>query len=211
MSIRLRPVLALALCAGLVGGLGLTSASAAPKPVCNLVTDPKGDAGGPTGANNDAAMDIVSADIATNAKKVTAVIRVQKLAATSTNYPQGLSWRLNFSVGDAKYFISAISDRDGVVGQSGYTDPTSGQGTIAGAAIATLDEKKNEVRITSSSTAFAGQINLKVGTVISELGAVTGAIAQVPGVGNLRYPTLDTTTGGEDYKGGTASCVVVGK
>ena len=207
-TFRLRPLLALTLCAGLAGATGLGTASAA-APVCNLITDAKGDATGPTTANNDPALDITSSDIASDGKKVTVVIRVAKLAKSSPNYPYGISWRMNFTAGDVKYFLSSISDRSGVVGQSGYTDETGGH--IAGAAIATLDEAKNEVRISSSVLGFAGKGNLKPGTVFSELNSVTGAIAQVPNVGNLRYPTLDTAAGSTDYKGGVKSCVKPGK
>lgn len=209
MKLTARPVIAIALAAGLGFG-GLSAAQAAPR-VCNLVTDVKGDAGGPTTANNDAAADIVSSDLATDKKKITAVIRVQKLATSSTNYPYGLSWRLNFTVAGEKYFMSAISDRNGVVGQTGYTDPATGQGTIAGGATAVLDLAKSEVRITSMVSGFATRANIKPGTMVDEINSVTGAIAQVPGVGNLRYPTLDTATGTTPYKAATASCVKPGK
>lgn len=216
MSIRLRPVLALALCAGLVGGLGLTSASAALKPVCNLLTDAKGDATGGTGAANDPVMDIISADVASNAKKITAVLRVQKLAATSVNYPLGISWRVSFTIADTNYTMSALSDRSGVASQTSYSDPTTGQGTIARApTTAVLDTAKNEVRITASVVAFGDRVNVKPGTAVTALSATTVGIFQLPVNpvvnGNLRYATADTATGGSDYKAGTASCVVVGK
>lgn len=211
MKLTARPVIALVLCAGLAGATGLTAASAAPKPVCNLVTDAKGDAGGPSGQNNDPVADIITSDVGTDAKRITAVVRVQKLAASSANYPYGLSWRLNFTIADTTYFMSAISDRSGVVGQTGFTDPATGQGTISGAATAKLDLAKNEVRITSNVTNFANRVNIKPGTALTALNSVTGAIAQVQGVGNLRYPTLDTAQGTTDYKAATRSCVPVGK
>ncbi len=215
MKLTARPVIALALCAGLAGVTGLTSASAAPKPVCNLVTDVKGDAKGPTAAVNEPALDILSADVASNAKKITGVIRVLKLAETTANYPLGITWRVNFTIGDTSYGMYAISDRSGVVGQTSFTDPTTGSGTIAQTATtAVLDMVKNEVRISTSTTAFAGRVNVKPGTKLEALDAVTGGIFQfaTPAVsGNLRYASVDDTTGGSDYTAGTASCVTPGK
>ena len=216
MSVRFRPLIALALCAGLAGGLGLTSASAAAKPVCNLLTDPKGDATGDAGAANDPVMDIISADVASNAKKITAVLRVQKLAATSVNYPLGISWRVNFVIGDTTYTMSAISDRSGLAAQTSYADPTTKQGTIARApTTVVLDTAKSEVRITASAVAFGDRVNVKPGTLVTGLGALTVGIFQLPTNpvvnGNLSYTTADTATGGKDCLAGTASCVVVGK
>ena len=55
-------------------------------PVCNLVTDPAGDApfdptsAGAPGAPNDPNGDILSADLASDGKFVTAVIRVKSVA-----------------------------------------------------------------------------------------------------------------------------------
>ncbi len=207
-----RPLFALALCAALAGVTGLTSASAAPKPVCNLVTDAKGDAKGPTAVANDSVLDIISADVGSTAKKLTAVIRVDKLAETTASYPLGITWRVNLTIGDTTYGIAAISDRSGVIGQTSYTDPATGQGNIDGSATAVLDLKANEVRITSPAVGFAGRVNVKAGTEITGINALTGAIFQAPnGVVNLRYATVDTATGGSDYKAGTPTCVPVGR
>ena len=214
MSIRLRPVLALALCAGLAGATGLGTASAAAQS-CNLVTDDKGDAKGAAGAVSDPVVDILSADVASNAKKITAVIRVEKLAATSANYSLGITWRANFTIGDTTYAMSAISDRSGVVGQTSYSDPATGQGTIAGSAVAVLDMAKNEVRITSSTVGFADRVNIKPGTAVTDLNVLTGGIFQSPKNPvvnfNLRYASADTATGGKTYKAANPSCVAVGK
>lgn len=207
-----RLALATAVCASLAVPvtIGLSSASAA-APACNLVTDAKGDAKGPSGANNDPVLDIVSGDVATNAKKITGVIRVDKLNESSANYPYGITWRLDFAIDDTRYFMSAISDRNGLIAQTGYTDPVSGSGTIAGAATVVLDKRQNEVRITSSAQNFANRVNIKPGMKLSEPAARTGAILSVPRIGNLRYPTVDTTDPGATYKAGSASCVAVGK
>jgi hypothetical protein len=66
-----RPVVAVATLACLAGGV---TANAATKPVCNLVVDDKGDGAGVL-ADSDG-LDILSADIASDSKKITAVIRL---------------------------------------------------------------------------------------------------------------------------------------
>src|SRR5262245_27463636 len=65
-----------------------------PKPVCNLVTDPAGDASllaGASGQGYDASLDIISADVASDGKTITAVVRVKTLAkpANDTAAPLG--------------------------------------------------------------------------------------------------------------------------
>lgn len=209
---NVRRTLATAACVSLAVPVGLSLPNAAAAaPACNVVTDAKGDAKGPSGANNDPVLDIVSGDVATNAKKITGVVRVDKLNESSANYPYGLTWRIDFTIDDTTYFMSAISDRNGLLAQTGYTDPVSGSGTIAGAATVVLDKSKNEVRITSSVQNFANRVNIKPGMKLTAPAARTGAILSIPSVGNLRYPTVDTTDPGTTYQAGSASCVPVGK
>jgi hypothetical protein len=69
-----------------------------PKPVCNLVTDPKGNEGPSQNGQGwaDPALDIVSADIASDAKNVTAAIRVAKLTIPDSQAPAGIFYRFEF-------------------------------------------------------------------------------------------------------------------
>ena len=55
----------------------------APKPVCNLVVDKAGDASVLGPDPSDASLDILSADVASHAKYLTAVLRIRNLAASS--------------------------------------------------------------------------------------------------------------------------------
>lgn len=173
------------------------------KPVCNLLIDPKGDADSALlGANQDQAMDILSADVATGATKITAVIRVAKLANPDTLSPSGIFYEFSFTgsnsqVGEVMY---VQVDPTGVVWQGG-----DGTGV--------LDFKKSEVRITLPLSYFG-----------------TGSAALVPGpplhnfiayadVDNDVKPVPTTLTALGDsagpsktsYAPGTPSCVVVGK
>ena len=174
-----------------------------PKPVCNLLTDPQGDADAAVlGSNEDQAMDIVSADVATNATQITAVIRVVKLTNPDSMSPTGNWYEFTFTGSSNQ------------IGEQMYVQvgPT---GTIweDGAGTGVLDYKKNEIRITLPLSYFG-----------------TGAQAIVPGppfhnfaahsdVNNGVKP-LPTTTealgdnagpGKASYVAGTPSCVTVGK
>lgn len=174
-----------------------------PKPVCNLVTDPKGDAdSGELGSNEDQAMDILSADIATNATQITAVIRVVKLPTTDTMSPSGLFYEFSFtgSANQTGHPMYVQIEPTGTVWQDG-----NGTGV--------LDYKKNEIHITLPLSYFG-----------------TGAAAVVPGpplhnftvyadVANPAKPLPTTLSVLGDAAGpaqtayvpGTPSCVTVGK
>jgi hypothetical protein len=179
-----------------------TKAKAKPKPVCNLVTDAKGDAeDGQLGSNEDPSLDIVSADVATNSKQITAVIRVAKLAN-----PDSLSLLGN-------YYSFGFTGSSLQVGQTMYVqiEPT-GVVWQGGAGTGVLDTVHNEIRMTLPLSYFG-----------------TGAAAVVPGpplhgfiaTADWENPaepvpsTLaiwgDTAQSNTTYVPGTPSCVAVGK
>jgi hypothetical protein len=200
--------------AGTLVGAGISQAAVKakpkPKPVCNIVSDVKGDADIAGGVGQDDSLDIVSADLASDKQTVTAVVRVVKASAVSAIYKYGSTWRVNFTVNGVALSISAVSDRSGVVGQYTYTDATGGH-IIASDGVVTIDQSTNEVRISVPTSAFGEHANLKPGTLVEKISATTGAIANTP-AGNLRFPTVDVsdTTDGT-YKTGNASCVKPGK
>lgn len=201
----------LATCAALAGSLLVVGTShAAAKPVCNIVNDVKGDADVANGIGQDDALDILSADVATNKKSLTAAIRVVKASPKSAYYQYGVTWRLNFTVADVPLSISAVSDRNGVIGQYTYTDTTGGH-IIASDAVVAIDTTANEVRISVPISAYGDHADLKPGTKISAISATTGAIANTP-AGNLRFPTIDSSdTKDGAYTAGAKSCVTPGK
>ena len=215
-----RPLLALLVAAAALAGTGV--ATAAPKPVCNLVTDPAGDSAVlPGGAVKDDALDITSIDIATNKKQLTGVIRVKKLAARPASAPGGSLWQVNFTANEVEFNLSAHSLASGeVVYTSSYQTTASGS-LYAGGTTGVVDLAKNEIRITAPLSLFAAQANIKPGkTVLSALGGSTGAEFVVPDTPNRLFgsPVLtyapfaaDEATGGKDYQASTASCVPVGK
>ena len=202
MKLTARPALTLALVAGLSGFGGLSAAQAAP-PVCNLITDPAGDATGPTQT-----LDVVSGDIASDKKRITAVIRMANLAETDPTSPTGLSWGLEFNAAgtDLPYFILAQRDTRGAVGYSfGSVDGNSL--TVLGGGTGVIDIAKKEVRIHVKAT----DLRIKPGTELTNLLAQGRRFIGAPGLGlYLGTDSSDPLTS-KPYVMGAPSCVKPGK
>lgn len=202
MSVRLRPVLAAAVCAALAAGTGI--AAAAPKPVCNLITDPAGDSTGPTQT-----LDVVSGDLASSAKTITAVIRVVNLAETDATSPTGTSWSIRFNAAGAElpYYILAQKPARGPAGFS-FGQVSGSTLTTLGGATGIIDVAKKEVRIHVKAT----DLRLKPGTQITDLLAQGRRFIGDPAVGGL-YLNADSSdaTTSKPYAMGAASCVKPGK
>ncbi|MCA1824638.1 MAG: hypothetical protein ABR520_06935 [Mycobacteriales bacterium] len=221
---RLRAGLLAAILA--VAGLGGAAAQAA-APKCNLIQDATNDTflaryqdtAGVYGPQEDA-LDIVSGDIATDAKTITGVLRVVKLAKTVASAPAGTVYRLQFSIpgladGTTLFLAASIE---------GGTEKFLA-GTVTSAVAASVSTKladgtgvfdlaKNEVRIHAPMAAFAAQGDgLKPGTVIN-LGfdqTTSRFVANNPATGGPVSPFSDVTVPETVYKAGTPSCVKVGK
>lgn len=180
-----------------------------PKPVCNLVTDPKGNEGPNNGQPYaDPALDIVSADIATDAKNVTAAFRVAKLTIPDSMAPAGIFYRFEF-VGSQSQIAHDLDVKIAPTASGGWA-PVWQNGSVGTGVI---DTAHNEIRVT---------------VPMSFLG--TGANAVVPGgppfhnftvTADWADPALEAplengffgqiinnTT--SSYKLGTPSCVPVG-
>jgi hypothetical protein len=206
---KLRPVLALAVCAGLAAATGVSVAAPAAKPVCNLLTDAKGD-GYPTTAAaagpSDDALDIVSADVASDAKKLTAVVRLSKAATAADSAPTGFRFLVLFSApgADDPVYLSAASTPG--IGQTySFGNDTADGLSDAGTATGVFDTAKNEIRITASLSelsAAAGKI--KPGTKLTDLTANSSRDFQAV----ITY--ADMAEGGKAYVAGSPSCVKVG-
>lgn len=211
-----RPLVLLAASAALV--TGAAAASAAPKkpapvkPVCNLVVDEPNDTfllrsqdGVAAGPQEDA-LDIVSADLASDAKRITAVIRVKKLATTiATGVGQG--YELQFlNDGENTLYLSATVSNGGQAFSVGFRDPTANTATSLGDASGVFDLAKNEVRISAPVSAFSAQgTGVKPGKLLS-IGTITASR-------NLVAVNVfaDVNEGGTTYKAGAPSCVTPGK
>lgn len=218
------------LTASLLAGSLLTGAASAapqPKPVCQIVKDGKGDAK----YNNvpgDGSVDITSADVASDGKNITGVVRVDKLTHPNPQAPFGQAWFVKFSVKGAPeiLFLSARAYPHATTFVYGYTapDPNTGINTsyTLGEAKGMLDMAKNEVRFWVDAAGFkTAKANIVKGTKLSGVGADTWRIAGqgvVPSqqVGPVRVPfggfllPFDAAEGGS-YVVGTKSCVALGK
>lgn len=213
---RTRPALAIVLAASVVlGGAATAAPKAKPvKPVCNIVTDPKGDTfllrtqdgAGAYGPQEDA-LDIVSADLASNAKKITAVIRVAKLAESIAT-GRGQSYEMQFLTNgtENKLYLSATILNGAKTFGVGFRDATSNLSSSLGEASGVFDLAKSEIRITAPVSTFSGQGDgVKPGTVLT-VGDLTASRNIV--VANV---FADVATDGGSYRAGNPSCVTPGK
>ena len=164
--------------------------------MCNLVVDPATD-GPPSG---DTSLNILSADVATNATTITAVIRVQKLMDPDLTAPEGRFYQVQFSGSSAQtgHVLYAVLGPQGDSFEGG-----AGKGVV--------DTTKNEVRISVPLSFWSGASALVPGppfhdfTVYADLSSVAEPIPTT-------FTTLgDTATSKASYIPGTPSCVTVGK
>jgi hypothetical protein len=231
MRNRLVSVLAIV---GVLGAATVAEAAtgAKVKPVCHLITDPKGDSTlSPTGGGGvpgDATSDVVSADIASNAKTLTAVIRLAGLQNPDPESPLGMAYYVDFTApGDSTlYFLTARLYPTGNHFFFGYegSDPILPLNTLYAVTEGTgvVDTAKGEVHISVPLSAIAKTVKLAKGEVLSGLTATSYRIfgqGVVPSqnVGPARAPVgglseqMDTAVSRSTYTLGQASCVKVGK
>ncbi len=207
---RARPALALALLPVLLAA-GAASA-AAPKPVCNLVTDAAGDGTGFLFTDmdylpNDPNLDLVSGDVATKGRTITAVIRTAELALSDSASPTGRAYYANFTVGGTELFLSAALDGAGAATYSGgYIDTTR---TSLGAVTGVVDVAKKEVRISAPVSLFAEQAKIKDGVKITDLNLLAQRYVGDRSLAGAT-PSADEAVGGKSYAAGAPSCVTVG-
>jgi len=238
---RRRTALVVSIAASLALG-GVTEASAAkpkpkpaPKPVCNLVPGTADDAlfdpttsGAP--GPNDPNGDILSANIASNAKTITAVIRVKTLATPDTTFPGAHYYMLIWSVPDhtSPLYLGATVDPNPAAGTAYGPQFVFGDGgdiakaisyyNIASAAKVTgkVDTAKNTITMSVPIAQLAGYGTFKPGTHFSGIQAESQATTNgpvlpqnVPSVGGSIawgwQEDLDDAT--KDYIAGTPSCV----
>jgi hypothetical protein len=214
-----RPALAVALVAT-VAASGVATAAVkkkpAPKPVCNLVTDAPDDAELQAPLPTDSSLEILSADLASDAKNITTVIRLKSVSSDGTGQ-LGRDVQINFDAPGAVAplwigYNSSVYGGDafqyGVIGQgdAGSTSPT-------GDAVGTIDTAKNEIRMTVPVSAFLELGNVKPGAKLSNLtvssSQVVGVAPNPTGVYAFNSVAVDDATG-KSYVAGYPSCVKPG-
>lgn len=228
MQVRLALVPLVALVAGVAP---IADAAVKPKPVCQTISDAKGDtfairaqdAQGAYGPQENA-LDITSADLASDGKVLTAVVRLASMSRAIATSPQGFTVGIDFRIGSGTDVVRL----QGVAVQGGDRFEVSAKSvdalpnvpsTYVGDATGVVDEKKGEVRIHAPAALLAPFGALKPGTKLTpnEAESATAsrgvpAITRTPGAPmTTRGPFADIAAGGKTIAVGAPSCVVPGK
>lgn len=190
--------------------VGATTATAAVKkpapPVCNLVTDDAGDTAYLALPNSDT-IDILSADVASDGKNLTGVIRVKKYTPNETSTVYGKRFIVAFEGAGLKpMYLTLLDYPVGQVFNFGSTSvDAAGRTTYTsdGAATGTIDAATGVIRISTTAAALkdAGYGTLTKGKDLSGINAVT-----FRRVGTSLMPGDDAVSS-KKYKVGAASCV----
>jgi hypothetical protein len=213
-----------------------------PKPVCDLVNDPAQDArfdptaGFTNGALGSHAMadpnaDIVSADLASNAKYVTGVIRVRSLAVPDAAWPEAHFYMLSWGVPGhtSSVYLGATIDPNPASAAYGPQFVFGDSGTAEAVQYFNIDQAakvkgsvntaKGTITMSVPIADLAGYGVFKPGTDFSAITAssqqlVNGPVlpANAPGVGGSiawGWPS-DSDSATRDYIAGTPSCVTPG-
>ena len=198
----------------------------AAKVSCKMITDGSGDAAVetlPTPANDND--DILSADIASNAKTITVVIRLKALAYPDPQWLPGRAYNVNFSLKSSPYdeiFFAARTFPQGVQYHLGHRETLPPLGSSSNiydyAATGSMDTAKGEIRISAPISELAKLAKLAKGTVIKGASASAERLVgqgvvpsqtvngnRIP-LGGFRYQA-DLSDGSKPYTLGAPSCV----
>lgn len=215
--------------------LAVPAADAAPKakPSCLTITDPKGDTfavraqdgQGAYGPQEDA-LDVVSGDLASDGKTVTAVVRLASFSRAIATSPSGLTVGVDFLIGSGAssvvrlqgVLVSGSADRFEVSAKATDALPNV-PSTFVGEVTGVVDEKKGEVRIHAPAAMLQpyGAVKPGVKLIPNEAESATAsrgvpAITTTPGQPmTTRGPFADIAASGKAVVVGAPSCVVPGK
>ncbi|MFN2624529.1 MAG: hypothetical protein ABR520_00405 [Mycobacteriales bacterium] len=218
MSQRRSP--SLLLLAAAVAVASSTPAFAAAQRSCRLVTDPRGDAhdvAPVAGPQERADLDVVSADVANDAARLTVVFRVASLRPPSPSVA-GVNFALYLAVRESSYIVEAYRGLDGER-FTVYGGEPQGVGPVSldkqTDASGVFDTRRNEVRVSAPLVRFSDS-----GPVTSDYYLFISAVdtwsyqgaRNVAGTGMGAYTghTVDRTGPGRRYRAFGSSCVTVG-
>ena len=220
-----RLVACIAAVVALVGG-----PAAAERPrACNLVTDAEGDAAPPTVPDGGwptgtpaypSSLDIVTADVATDATRLTAVIRVAGLRSDETGSPSGIAFAFHLTVRGQRFSLEASRNvgsepRFRLWGRVEHVgDENSGAASygLIGPIDGVFDEDASEIRMTAPLRLFGSQIRAgeRFGAFrlwsYFEAGATSPASDRATQTGH----SADGAQSAATYAAGSPSCVRVG-
>ena len=190
-------------------GVVATQSSAAAK--CFLIEDPKGDTflvrnqevPGVYGPQEDA-MDLVSMDIATDAKNIAVAMRVVKLSKTASTSPYGQAYEFQFQIPGTEntLYLSGRTVNGADTFGVGYRDTTANLSASLGTATGKFDADRNTIFVSAPLSVFAGQGGIKPGTKITPTN-ITGSrnLVAVNVFADVVVPE------GKTYTAGTATCI----
>lgn len=201
-------------------------------PSCNTITDAKGDTfaarsqdqQGVYGPQEDG-LDITSADLASDGKVVTAVVRIAALSRAIPLSPTGITTGIEFAIGasDSLVRLQAVlvtgqPDRFEVTAIAGDALPNT-PATYVGEATGVVDLAKKEVRISAPAALLAPYGPVKLGAKLfpgpnqsaTAARAVPPLTSTAGQPATTRGPFADVAIGGKPVVVGAPSCVVPGK
>ena len=207
-----RYVIAVAVLALAASAAGTADAAVRKPPPCKTITDAAGD------SERGDELDIVSGDLASNAKTVTAVFRLAELAKSNSDAPTGMGYYFDFTPTGAAtpIYLSFSVTPTTEAFNFGWVDGSIHRSL--GAATGVYDTAKKEIRISAPVGAWTTYGNPKAGTKLTALTMstfwVVGAYVPNPATGSTTgggslQPGDDAA--GKTYVAGAASCVVPGK
>lgn len=213
-------VIAFAALAGVVpvqgGG---PSAMAAAKRSCQLITDSRGDTSQHGAVPTDEpALDILSADVATDAQWLTVAVRVAKLDIPESGAPPMRRWSVLLTTGNGvRYIVQARQGHGGTAGDisvvEGDEDGLWTQTPVNVQVRVRLDTVRAEVRISVPRGELGDSSGLRPGKRITGLRAVSWHenTVMLPVVGvSGEWDGADDARSERSYVAGSASCLKPG-
>lgn len=186
---------------------------------CNVIQDPPGDVRFPgdqtAPPHYPRSLDIRSADIASDDKQLTSVIRVEELASLDVGSPGGLSYWFLFTAGGTRFLLNAFRTPHGdyfnvytISGRPGTSSAGAATTRIIGPADGILDEDASEIRLTAPLSMFAAYQPISAGLALKDLHAES--FYQVSAVVGRANHTADVANTTASYRASARSCVRVG-
>jgi hypothetical protein len=208
MNMRIAAGVALVLVAPLAGQ---AQAKSAPKPICNLVSDAKADETPVADAN----LDVVSADLASDAKRITAIIRLNgSPSAIDPAAPNGRYYNISFlgQGADNIVFFNYVTSPSASAGVYGHYDPATHVNTGDGDATVKLGE--HTITMTTSLGNFStwgGKFKpgAKIAQIDVTAGRMAGAFVNSTVYGYSPQPA-DDAAASKPYVAGSRACLKVG-
>lgn len=203
--------LSLALLASLIGA---GAASGAPKAACNLVSDPAGDVVVEGQAYSDPSLDILGADMASDSKRVTVVLKMGAVDLIDPKAPLGRSVYFTFNTPGTKlpmYLSASFDPALGVLYDFGAVIGTGYSSTnfSTTAASGSIDAAKKTITI-SAPADIGGLMKPTPGRVLSGMGVRSTVLVGVARAG-LVFDADGAANKAGSYKTGSPSCVAVAK